>query len=369
MRGDFAGHRDWLRFVYAVVGVAVLMLPAPALAQKTDTVTVINGDRMVGEMKDLKRGQLQFKTDAMSTVYVKWPKVVTVATDKVFEIELADGRVYFGSLAAGEQDSVVIVSDSVSVTVSTQSVVDMQRIKPSFWDALDGSVDLGINFTQQNAKADLNLSGEVHYAHRAKPDPGRSGLIGLDKLSSGFAFTKLDYSATFSRQDSTDDIERYDATLSHTRQQKNRWFWVVGLQGERNSQLSLDFRATAMAGAGRFIRQTNKLDFALWAGPAYSRERFSGESPDNTIPLILAADFEYYTWGALDTNLSSQLSVLPILSQWGRWRINFSLQAKREVLKNFYVNVGLKDAYDSDPTAADANKNDFSFSTSFGWTF
>lgn len=111
----------------------------------------------------------------------------------------------------------------------------------------------------------------------------------------------------------------------------------------------------------------------MWSGPAYSREQFTGESPDNTIPLILAADFESFTWGALDTNLSSQLSVLPILSQWGRWRINFTLQAKREVLKNFYINLcinlGVKDAFDSDPTAADANKNDFSFSTSFGWTF
>lgn len=113
MRGDFTGHRNRLRFVYALVGLAVLVLPATALAQKTDTVTVINGDRMVGEMKTLKRGQLEFKTDAMSTVYVEWPKVVTVATEKVFEIELADGRVYFGSLAAGPQDSVVIQSDSV----------------------------------------------------------------------------------------------------------------------------------------------------------------------------------------------------------------------------------------------------------------
>ena len=26
-------------------------------------------------------------------------------------------------------------------------------------------------------------------------------------------------------------------------------------------------------------------------------------------------------------------------------------------------------AADSDPTAADANKNDFSFNTSFGWSF
>lgn len=120
---------------------------------------------------------------------------------------------------------------------------------------------------------------------------------------------------------------------------------------------------------GRFIKQSNKLDLALWVGPSYSREQFTGESPDNSIPLIFAADFEYFTWGTLDTNVSSQLSVLPILDQWGRWRINFTLNVNQEVLKNFYVKVGVTEAFDSDPTAADANTNDFSLTTSFGWTF
>lgn len=363
------GRCNRLRLVHALAAVLLFVaLPAPALAQKTDTITVRNGDRMVGEMKDLKRGQLEFKTDAMSTVYVKWPRVLTVTTDKVFEIELADGRVYFGTLTAGTQDSVVIKTDSDSVTVSTQSVVDLQRIKASFWAALDGNVDLGINFTQQNRKTDLNLSGEVHYAHQGAPDDADKGLR-LNKFSSGFAFTKLDYNATFSRQDSTQDISRYTATLAHLRQLQNRWFWLVGVAGESNSQLSLDFRATLTGGVGRFIKQSNKLDLALWVGPSYSREQFTGESPDNSIPLIFAADFEYFTWGTLDTNVSSRLSVIPILDQWGRWRINFTLNVKQEVLKNFYVNVGVNDAFDSDPTAADANTNDFSLTTSFGWTF
>jgi hypothetical protein len=363
------GHRNRLRFAHALAAVLLFVaLPAPALAQKTDTVTVRNGDRMVGEMKGLKRGQLEFKTDAMSTVYVKWPRVTTVTTDKVFEIELADGRVYFGTLTAGTQDSVVIETASDSVTVSTQSVVDLQRIKGSFWAALDGNVDLGINFTQQNSKTDMNLSGEVHYAHHSDVDTGGKGLR-LNKYASGFAFTKLDYNATFSRQDSTDDISRYTATLTHLRQLQERWFWLLAVGGESNSQLSLDFRATFAAGVGRFIKQSNKLDLAVWVGPSYSREQFTGEPPDNSIPLILAADFEYFTWGALDTNVSSQLSVLPILDQWGRWRINFALSVKQEVLKNFYVNVGVNDAFDSDPTAADANTNDFSLTTSFGWTF
>ncbi len=363
------GRRNRLRFAHALAAVFLFVaLPAPGLAQKTDTVTVRNGNLMVGEMKGLKRGKLEFKTDAMSTVYVKWPRVITVTTDKVFEIELVDGRVYFGTLTAGTQDSVVIKTDSDSVTVSTQSVVDLQRIKASFWAALDGNVDLGINFTQQNSKTDMNLSGEVHYAHQSTPARRETGLR-LNKFNSGFAFTKLNYNATFSRQDSTEDISRYNVTLSHLRQLQERWFWLIAVAGESSSQLSLDFRATVAGGVGRFIKQSNKLDLALWVGPSYSREQFTGESPDNSIPLIFAADFEYFTWGALDTNVSSQLSVLPILDQWGRWRINFTLNVKQEVLKNFYVNVGVTDAFDSDPTAADANKNDFSITTSFGWTF
>jgi hypothetical protein len=107
----------------------------------------------------------------------------------------------------------------------------------------------------------------------------------------------------------------------------------------------------------------------LLVAPGYSREQFTGESPDNTIPLTFAADVEYFTWGTLDTDVSSRLSILPILNEWGRWRINFNLTAKREVLKNVYINVGVTEAFDSDPTAAGANKNDFSFTTSFGWSF
>jgi len=355
-----------------LIAAALLLvtIPSSAFAQKTDSVLVRNGDLMVGEMKSLERGQLEFKTDAMSTVYVKWPRIVNVTTQKVFEIELADGSVYFGSLRAGTRDSVVIITDtdSLAITVPTQAVVTLERIKPSFWNALDGNLDLGFDFTQQNSKVDFSLSGEVHYSHQGEPDASQKGLS-LNRFNSGYAYTKLTYNATYSRQDSTDDIQRFNATLSHLRQLRDRWFWQVAVAGEQNSQLSLDYRGTVTGGVGRFIKQSNKLDLAFWAGPAFAREQYTGESPDNSIPFVFAGDFEYFIWGTLDTNISSQLSVMPILNDWGRWRINFMLNVSREVLKNFYVTIGVTDAFDSDPTAADANNNDFSFTTSFGWTF
>lgn len=340
------------RWLHTATLTALLLATAPgrAPAQKTDVVTVRNGDRMVGEMKGLQRGQLQFSTDAMSTVYVEWPKVVTVNTDKSFEIVLSDGTIYFGSLGSGAPDSVVIRTDSTTVDVATQSVVTLQRLKSSFWDALDGNLNLGIDFTQQNAKTDLSWNGEVHYARGAN-------------------LTKIRFNSTLSRQDGTDDITRLQPVLAHARRIKENWFFLGFLAGDKNTQLSLNYRATIGAGIGRFVVQSNRLDLGLWIAPGFSREEFTGESPGNSFPLILAADVDYFTWGALDTNVSSELSVVPILDEWGRWRVNLNVTASREVLKNFYVNLSVTEAYDSAPTAADANNNDFSFTTSFGWSF
>ena len=186
-----------------LVALFLGLVPGSAIAQKTDSLTIRNGGQMLGEIKELQRGLLKFKTDAMSTVYVEWPKVVSVKTDKTFEIQLDDGRLYFGSLTPGTQDSVVIKTERESLTMATQRVVSLQRIKPSFWEALDGGVNLGFAFTQQNAKTDFNLNGDVHYAHRGTADSAHQAP-GLSKLRRGFALTKLSYNSTFRRQDSDD---------------------------------------------------------------------------------------------------------------------------------------------------------------------
>mgnify|MGYP001827292727 FL=1 len=353
------------RAIVQLSAAAVLFaLPGTALGQKTDTLTVRTGAKLVGDIKGLSRGQVNFLTDEMGTVQVRWPKVVTVHTDKIFEIELEDGRVLFGSLVPGGQDSVLIRADSLTLAVPTQTVVTLERIKSSFWAGLDGNLNVGLNFTQQNAKTDVNINGSVHYAARKTAEKGALGSI-----ATGFNLTKLTYNFTFSRQDETDDIRRAQSGLSHLNQLASRWFWTVLLTGETNSQLSLDYRVSVGGGGGRFLVQSNKLDVAVWLGPAYSWEQFTGEPSDSSFPFMVASDLTYFTWGALSTTISSNLAVMPILDDWGRWRINFNATASREVLNNLYLNLSVTEVFDSRPTSADANKNDFSFTTSIGWTF
>jgi hypothetical protein len=50
-------------------------------------------------------------------------------------------------------------------------------------------------------------------------------------------------------------------------------------------------------------------------------------------------------------------------------RINANGKVKREIFRDFFVAASAYDAFDNKPKAADARRNDFGGSVSFGWTF
>ena len=323
----------------------------PLLAQKTDTLIVRNGDVMTGEIKEFQRGKVKFSTDAAGTIYVKWTRVLTADTDKLFDIDLEDGTKHFGSLAFGDEPhQVKIVAGRDTFVVATQQVVKMQRIKETFWRRLDGSIDLGVDFTQQNAKTDFNVGAEVRYK----------------KDRNNFVF---DVSTSFSRQDDTDDITRLNTNLIFMREFGTRWFYSGLVAGEQNSQLSLDIRGTAGGGLGRFLVQSNKVILGTSLGLSYARERFTDQEADNAFQAYFLGDFQFFSWGGLDTDLSSRLVVIPVLNQGGRWRISFITSFKREIVSDFYFNVSVNEQFDSQPPAEGTEKNDLSLTTSFGWSF
>ena len=88
-----------MRFVLALA--VVLVLGSHAHAQgRTDVVTLGNGDRITGEIINLNRGRLEFKTDDAGMLYLEWDKLASVVAARLFEIEVEDGTQYLGSLGA-----------------------------------------------------------------------------------------------------------------------------------------------------------------------------------------------------------------------------------------------------------------------------
>ena len=350
MRFASDAYINW-RHVVCTSALLLISIAGPAVAQKTDIVVIKKGGQIIGEIKGLQYGKLELSTDAMSKVYIEWPKVLSITTDKLFEIELTNESRYFGAVRAATDLGLVIIDyDTLTVEVEITAIVIMRRIKPDFWRALDGSIDLGVSFTQQNNKTDLNFSTTMKYKK------------GLNNYS-------LDFTSAFGRQDSVENVTHLNSQLQYMRELKKSSFFGSFLSVERNSQLQLDFRGTLGGGAGTFVVQTNKTNLGVWAGLAYAREKYAGETADNTLPAFITIEYQYFLWGDLNRELSSGLTVLPVLTGETRWRLQFNVSMKWEIAHHLYLNLSLNEDYDSNPPSETANRNSFFTTTSLGWTF
>lgn len=82
------------------------------MAPKTDIVIFNNGDKLTGEIKSLKRGQLNLNTKATGMIGIEWDKVSKVVGSQKIQVESNDGTPYFGHLTSSEKgSSIVVVTD------------------------------------------------------------------------------------------------------------------------------------------------------------------------------------------------------------------------------------------------------------------
>ena len=65
---------------------------------RTDVITLVNGDRMTGEIMRLERGRLELKTDNAGTIDIEWDTVASIEARREFEVATTDGRLFLGTL-------------------------------------------------------------------------------------------------------------------------------------------------------------------------------------------------------------------------------------------------------------------------------
>jgi hypothetical protein len=346
-------NRLAVRAVRALLPGLVLGWCGAATAQKTDIITLLNGDTITCEIKELDRGKLHCSTDAMSDVYIKWEYIAGIDTDKTLEIELESGQRYYGSIQPGEDDSELAVSvGAASTAIPTAEVAFVKQINPTFWGRLDGNIDFGATFAQADNQLDYNLNAGSTYT--APHDAVGVSLSSLIK--------RRDDAATTNRQ-TLGGIWLHDLRWQ-------RWFSIVLANFEHNEELDLDLRAVGGGGIGRYLAQTNRWTWSVYSAGVYSREEFAdSDAGGNNIEAAFATDLQVFTFGDHDTDISTTFVFLPSITTPGRFRLSLNTAAKREVLKDFYFSVNLYETFDSEPPQVSAQKNDFGITMSFGWKY
>lgn len=335
----------------AVLSLALFVaLAAPAWAAKTDTIVLINGDRLTCEVKLLDRGRLRVDTDNLSTVYIEWATIASVTTAGIFQVETSSGLRLLGQLATSRYGSLDVVTATTTIAIDMSSVVSIAPIGHSFWSKLDGNFDLGMSYTQSSGVGQLNVNSGVTFR---RPN--------LQMTLSGASY--------FTHQENAEDTSRHTLQFGSSRSLFRQSLWMIGAGIDRNQELGYDLRSTVSALFGHYLVRSNRAVLAFGGGLSVNEELpVEGEGVEN-LDAVFALRQSYFTYDYPKTSMSVAADVYPGLSQWGRVRVEFNGSIRREIVHDFTIGLTVYDSYDSRPPSADARKNDVGLSLTVGWTF
>lgn len=332
---------------------AILMASGLSLAadEKVDVVVLQNGSRVIGEIRSMKRGRLELKTDDMGTLQIEWGNVVQVTAPELFEVEDMRGRLRFGSLRpAADAGRLEVVNIEGGQPLALREVARIQLVKATFWDRISGSLDAGASYTSASELLELDVDGEIRF-RRPKFE------------------TSVEAEAVLTRQPDVDDTRRASLSAGYARlfSSAQRVFAQGAL--EQNRELGFESRGSVTGGWARYLARNTRNELLGGAGLAVNREvPVDGEATTN-FEAVLALNYANFAYDFPNTDIQLGATAFLGLSQWGRFRLEASGKVSREVVKDVYLGVKGYESYDSEPATQGAERNDWGLTLTLGLRF
>jgi hypothetical protein len=334
-----------------VLLLLALVLSPCGWAAKTDIVYMKNGDRITGEVKNLSRGQLEFSTDSMGTIFIEWEDILEVVSDTGQSVELTNGQRFYGPLAKTESpDMVAVLTDQGTVGLSTQDVISMYPVEASFWDRLDLRFSLGFSWDKASDVGKYNLGVDAEYR-----DPRFR--------------TNASLSSEVTTQPGRDSTSRASFDLSHLVYHRNKRFHQLFGTLEQNKELGIDLRTVVGAAYGWVPIRSQRNWFALGAGLAVNHEVPTDGSDETNLEGVGSLIYDYYRYSSPERRFKVDLLFFPNLSDFGRWRASFDMVYSWEFFKDLFWKMDFYANYDSDPISIDASSSDYGVISSLEYKF
>jgi hypothetical protein len=319
---------------------------------KTDVITMLNGDRLTGEIKQLEKGKLVVGTDSMGEVLIEWKDIARIQSSYEFQFERSDGTRVTGAIQdSPDLDKITLVGDDEAFAFRRENIVRISQIEDSFWDRLNGSFSFGYNFTKASDVAQGNLGFRA--THRTEIR----------------SFT-LDGSTITTSDSDNEATNRSDMSFTMTRFRRDRWFSSYMLGLESNDELGLNLRTSLGAGLGRYLIQTNTSELSAIGGLIGTSEQLSGNvSTEQNLEGLLGMEYARYVFDDPTVDLTASLAAFPSITDAGRLRTQFDISLKWEIIKDLYWDLSYYNTYDSDPPSGSLSTSDYGIVTSVGWSF
>jgi hypothetical protein len=354
--------------------LAILTLTAALSAAFADQVVMKNGDRVTGSIIKKDAATLTIKTVHFGTVTLPWDQVDSVKADTPLTVVLPNGKSVEGTIASSG-DKIVVTEKSSTETVGPKEIVairnaDEQKaylrlLRPRWYELWLITGNISIAGTSGNAET-RTFTTPINLVRATRND----------KTTAYFNFIRASASVNGQAKETASALR---GGWSYNRNLHPKVFATVFNDFEHDRFQNLDLRAVLGGGLGWHAWKKEKGFVDVVAGGDYMHESFGACDPLLTCSGALTTAFSRSTaeayWGddlgykpAKKFAITQSFRMFDNLTDTGNYRMNFDLGFSTSLSKYFTWNAAISDRYLSNP-AIGRKKNDFLYSTGFGFTF
>ncbi len=340
------------KFCKVLTSLVVFFICLNSQAQ-TDTLVLKSKDKLVGEIKKMKKGVLTIETDYSDSDFnITWLEVLSMSSSQTYFVTLAKGKRFQSKIKAEVNEPGIIYlkkADTSWVKVPVAEVVEFKAVETNVLSRISTSVSLGYNFTKSNNLSQFVLNAKLSY-------------VGFQWESSA------SYNSVVSSQDEASQTKRVDAGLNFRYFLEKDWFLDSNATFLSNNQIDLDLRTNLLAGAGKYLLHDNRLYLGLGGGLAWNNEQYitASESTRNSLESYVGLEFNMFDMGDLD--FYAKALAYPSLTENGRFRSDINFSLKYDLPLDLFIKLSYTYNYDNQPTDG-FSKDDYVINTTFGWDF
>jgi hypothetical protein len=320
---------------------------------KSDVITMRNGDHISGDIVGLEYGKLAVKTDKMGTLSIEWPSVRSVSSKFAFAIERRGGAKFYGTIATSEDGAALLVTSTEGSTAQ-MPMADVERISRyslSFWNRINGNLSVGFTYT----KASDTTVGSVN-------------LVSYYRSTAIDGTLNFNSNTTKTSENGTSYRAQLTSTVIFVRQSANFWGLVGSL--ERDQELGINARLTGGAVLGRRFLQRDATEVTGIAGLVVSQESVTGSAEQETsLEAVLGGVWRVFKLTDPETSLTLGISIYPSLTESGRWRSSGNLNLTHKIAGDFTLGLSGYLSTDSRPPDPTAQKSDYGLTFNLGYEF
>lgn len=338
----------------------LLLMPVSA-RDKTDVLTMKNGDRITCEVKRLQGGLIEIGLDYVDgTVAVDWLKVARMESTAMFVVQLEDGTVFAANIISPESLPSAPTKFEIRpaggvepLTVSHEDVVGLEQASMNAWQRLNGELTLGSIYNKGNSTTQYNVVSELGY------------------LESRWT-ARARYTSSLSSSTGVETTTRNQLELDASRflSKRKNYFYTGGANILQSSVQGIERQTTIQAGLGAFLVHRNQQRLTIHGGPGWQRTRYVPDEAGQRVEdiAVFSTSMIWQLFYFKKMRISATGTAIPALSEPGRvfFRTNVSyyykLFGKLDWNFSFYGN------WDNRPPS-DLSGSDYGSSTGLSYTF